>query len=45
MKLLPDIENKKEKDSTGSDVVALLIILVVVGGICFGVYKARTKTK
>ena len=41
MKLLPDIENKKDKDSTGSDVVALLIILVVVGGICFGVYKAR----
>lgn len=43
MKLLP--EAKKDKDSTGSDIVALLIILVVVGGICYGVYKARTKTK
>ena len=44
MKLLPKLE--KEKDSsTGSDVLALIIILVVVGGICFGVYKARTKTK
>ncbi len=25
----------------GGDVVALLVILIVVGGICFGVYKAR----
>lgn len=35
----------KEKDSTGSDVVALLVILVVVGGACFGIYKARSKVK
>lgn len=41
--LLPEIE--KEKDSTGSDILALIIILVVFGGICFGVYKARKKTK
>ena len=34
-----------EKDTTGSDVLALLVILVVVGGICFGVYKARSNTK
>lgn len=45
MKLLPDIEKGTDKESSGSDVVALLIILVVVGGICFGIYKARTKTK
>ena len=44
MKLLPTISEKKESD-TGSDVLALLIILVVFGGICFGVYKARKKTK
>ncbi len=30
-----------KKDSNGSDILALIIILVVVGGICFGVYKAR----
>ena len=44
MKLLPKISKKKESN-TGSDVLALLIILVVFGGICFGVYKARKKTK
>lgn len=44
MKLLPKLEKEKDSD-TGSDVLALIIILVVVGGICFGVYKARTKTK
>lgn len=43
IKLLPEME--KEKDSTGSDILALIIILVVFGGICFGVYKARRKTK
>jgi len=45
MKLLPSLVDKKEKDSTGSDILALIIILAVVGGICFGVYKARSKTK
>ena len=44
MKLLPEINKEKESD-TGSDVLALLVILVVFGGICFGVYKARKKTK
>lgn len=43
IKLLPEME--KEKDSTGSDILALVIILVVFVGICFGVYKARKKTK
>lgn len=43
IKLLPEMEN--EKDSTGSDILALVIILVVFGGICFGVYRARKKTK
>ena len=33
------------KNDNGSDVVALIIILGVVGGICFGVYKARSKVK
>ena len=45
MKLLPKLTKEKDKDSTGSDILALIIILVVVGGICFGVYKARSKTK
>ncbi len=43
IKLLPSLE--KEKDSTGSDILALIIILAVVAGICFGVYKARSKVK
>ena len=43
MKLLSS--GKGEKDSTGSDVIALLVILLVFGGICFGVYKARSKAK
>lgn len=44
MKLLPELSKEKES-STGSDILALIIILVVFGGICFGVYKARSKTK
>ena len=43
MKLLSS--KSTDKDSTGSDVIALIIILVVFGGICFGVYKARSKAK
>lgn len=39
MKLLPDIEKDEPKSS--SDVLALIIILLVAGGIGFGVYKAR----
>ena len=33
--------NTSKEESNGSDVLALVIILLVVGGICFGVYKAR----
>ena len=43
MKLLPTANAKEEKNS-GSDVVALIIILLIVGGVCFGVYKARSNT-
>lgn len=45
IKLLPDIKKQEAKDTTGSDILALIIILVVVGGICFGVYKARSNAK
>jgi len=41
MKLLPEDGASTEKKSTGSDVLALVAILVIVCGICFGVYKAR----
>ena len=44
IELLPEL-NKKKETSTGEDVLALLVILLVFGGICFGVYKARKKTK
>ena len=44
IKLLPELTKEKES-STGSDVIALLVILLVFGGICFGVAKARKKIK
>lgn len=44
IKLLPTLSEEKES-STASDIIALIVILAVVGGICFGVYKARNKTK
>lgn len=38
-------QNKSsKKEGSGSDVAALIIILLVVGGIGFGIYKARTNT-
>ena len=40
-----DGSNQKEEKSTGSDVFALVIILAIVGAICFGVYKARNAVK
>jgi glutaredoxin len=43
MKLLPN-GVKKEKEKSSNDVLALILILVVVGGVCFGVYKARNNT-
>lgn len=42
MKLLPNGVKKDEKKS--NDVLVLILILVVVGGVCFGVYKARNNT-
>ena len=37
--------NQKKEKSTGSDVFALVLILAVVGAICFGVHKARSAVK
>ena len=34
---------KKEKDSS-NDVLALIVILLITGGVCFGVYKARNNS-
>ena len=42
MKLLPSEVKKEEKSN--NDVLVLIIILAVVGGVCFGVYKARNNT-
>lgn len=36
--------NIKKDDNKGSDVVTLIIVLLIVGGIGFGIYKAREKT-
>lgn len=46
MTLLPEGKTKKNKakDKESNDVLALIVILVVVGGVCFGVYKARSNT-
>ncbi len=33
---------KTEKEKSSNDVLALIVILVITGGICFGVYKARS---
>lgn len=38
------VNGTEEEKSTGSDVASLIIILVVVAGICFGIYKARSTT-
>ena len=42
MELMGDTSKKDENKS--SDVAALIIVLLVVGGIGFGIYKAREKT-
>jgi len=46
MTYLPYIKNgeKKEEEKSSNDVLSLIIILAVVGGIGFGVYQARKKT-
>ncbi|MBQ9019673.1 MAG: hypothetical protein IJ097_05125 [Bacilli bacterium] len=45
MEKVSKISDKDEEKDTGSDVVALIVILIAVSGICFGIYKARTKIK
>lgn len=45
MQLLGKGSNTTEKKNTGKDVVSLIIILVVLGGIGFGVYKTRENNK
>ena len=46
MKLLPDgSKTKKAKKDSSGDVIALVVILLVVGGVCTGVYFARNNTK
>ncbi len=45
MKLVSSNQKKgNKKSSTGSDVLSLIIILVIVAAICFGIYKARKST-
>lgn len=44
IKLLPTLTKEKET-SAGTDVLALIVILLVFGGICYGVYRARKRTK
>ena len=36
--------SKKKNDKSGSDIAALIIILIACGGIGFGIYKARKST-
>lgn len=44
MELLSDDDTKKKKNGS-SDVVALFMIVLVVGGIGYGIYHARANTK
>lgn len=39
-----DGKDPVEEKSSSNDVISLIIILLVVGGVCFGVYKARANT-
>ena len=34
-----------DEKSSGNDVLALILILIVVGGVCFGIYKASASVK
>ena len=45
MKLLDDMGNKEEKEEESNGAVALLITILVVGGLGFGIYKARKSIK
>lgn len=35
----------KKKDTTGSDVISLVVILALIGGLGFGIYKTRENVK
>ena len=39
----PKKTKKKKEESSSKDVVSLLVILVIVGGVSFGIYKARSE--
>jgi glutaredoxin len=34
-----------DEKSSGNDILALILILIVVGGVCFGIYKASASVK
>lgn len=42
MKLVSSGGAKETKKESSNDVLALIVILVIVGAVCFGVYKARS---
>ncbi len=44
MKYLPDEKNENEEKNNSKDVIALLLILIVTGGIGYGIYHARKNT-
>jgi len=41
MKYLPAATKEAEKEKSSNDVLALILILIVAGGLGFGIYKAR----
>lgn len=44
MQLLPQLEAESKEKSKSTDVVATIIIILVVGGVTFGIVKARKST-
>ena len=44
MALLPSLEKNVKEKSKSSDIVALIIIVLVVGGVTYGIIQARKKT-
>lgn len=41
--ILKLVNGTDKKDEKNNDVLVLILILIIAGGICFGVYKARSK--
>ena len=37
--------NKKEKEEKSNDVLSLILILAIIGGVGFGIYKLRESSK